>query len=285
MVEQNTPQWHELRRTKIGASDAPIIMGVSPWKTAFQLWEEKVFGKEQETSPAMERGIALEGSARERFQDKFGILMMPKVVIHPERLWQMASLDGISFEGTMILEIKHANREVFEMAIQGKLPDYYMYQVQHALDVTGAAKCYYMVCHSDRDVYVEVFPDLMMIADMRSKTSKFHEYMMSKEAPPLTDKDYVVMNDKKWEELVKEYKDIKDQLHILLQSEEYVKDELKKLAGNRNAMGAGAKLTKSVCKGRVDYDAIPELMGVNIEPYRKAPCEKWKVSFTTKDEA
>lgn len=38
---QNTQEWEKFRLQKIGASDAPIIMGVSPWKTPFQLWLEK----------------------------------------------------------------------------------------------------------------------------------------------------------------------------------------------------------------------------------------------------
>src|ERR1700687_1609005 len=135
-MEQGTKEWHNLRRTKIGASDAPVIMGVSPWKTAYELYLEKMMGTEQEVSASMARGTALEEAARERFQDKTGILMMPQVVLSKEREWQMASLDGISFDGTSILEIKHAKKEIFEMAVQGELPDYYMIQVQHALDTT-----------------------------------------------------------------------------------------------------------------------------------------------------
>ena len=30
------------RRTFIGGSDAPVILGVSKWKTPFRLWQEKV---------------------------------------------------------------------------------------------------------------------------------------------------------------------------------------------------------------------------------------------------
>ena len=37
-LTQNTPEWLEFRRKKIGASDAPIILEVSTWKTPYQLW-------------------------------------------------------------------------------------------------------------------------------------------------------------------------------------------------------------------------------------------------------
>lgn len=33
--------WYEERRTYLGASEAPVIAGVSPWQTEYQLWLEK----------------------------------------------------------------------------------------------------------------------------------------------------------------------------------------------------------------------------------------------------
>ena len=32
-LHQNTPEWHQWRRQGIGASDAPVIMGETPFKT------------------------------------------------------------------------------------------------------------------------------------------------------------------------------------------------------------------------------------------------------------
>ena len=40
-MEQKSEEWLDWRKKGIGSSDAPIIMGVSPWKTPFELWEEK----------------------------------------------------------------------------------------------------------------------------------------------------------------------------------------------------------------------------------------------------
>ena len=44
---QGTPEWLEFRRTMVMASDSPVIMGVSPWKTPLQLYHEKVNGTQQ----------------------------------------------------------------------------------------------------------------------------------------------------------------------------------------------------------------------------------------------
>lgn len=284
-MEQGSKEWHDLRKSKIGASDAPVIMGVSPWKTAYELYIEKMMGTQQEITPSMARGIALEESARERFQDKTGILMMPQVVLSSEREWQMASLDGISFDGTSILEIKHANKEVFEMAVQGDVPDYYMIQIQHALDTTGAAKCYYVVSNGEKDVWVEVFPEKKLIQKIREANERFYDRMQSGEAPALTDRDYVVKEEKSFLDLLAEYKEITDELHVKKQAQEHVKDQLIEMAKGKNTVCSKGKMTRSVCKGQVEYKLVPELIGVNLEPYRKPPCEKWRITVINEDEA
>jgi putative phage-type endonuclease len=288
MMEQGTKEWHDLRRTKIGASDSPVIMGVSPWKnrdTWFKLWEEKILGKEQETTAAMARGIALEESARQRFQDKTGILMMPQVVLSKEREWQMASLDGISFDGTSILEIKHATKEIFQMAVQGNVPDYYMIQIQHALDTTGAAKCYYVVSDGEKDVWIEVFPDVKLIEKIREENEKFYEYITSKEPPPLTEKDYVKRNDKEFVDLMSDYYQVKTQIGILEDAEEKIKEDLIRLCDGKNAQSPNGRITRSVCKGQVEYKLVPELIGIDLEAYRKPPCEKWRITVITNNGA
>lgn len=284
-MEQGTQEWHDLRRSHIGASDAPVIMGVSPWKTPYQLFEEKVFGVQQEQNSAMSRGVALEESARERFQDKMGILMMPKVVLNEDRPWQMASLDGISFDGLHILEIKHANKEVFEMAKGGNLPDYYNIQIQHALDTTQAVKCYYVVSDGKQDVYVEIFPDQKLIQQIREKNEKFYELMVKKEAPPLSDKDYVIIEDKEFVELMAEYKDVKHELDILKDCEQVIREKLIALAKGKNAKCSKGQMTRSFSKGQVDMKLVPELIGVDLEPYRKPPCEKWRITVINEDGA
>ena len=41
-IKHNSPEWYELRKSGIGGSDAAAILGLSPWKTNVDLWEEKV---------------------------------------------------------------------------------------------------------------------------------------------------------------------------------------------------------------------------------------------------
>ena len=41
-MQQGTPEWLALRKTKITATDACVIMGSSRWKTKTQLYREKL---------------------------------------------------------------------------------------------------------------------------------------------------------------------------------------------------------------------------------------------------
>ncbi len=66
-LEQGTPEWHEYRSMHIGASDAPIIMGVSPWRNVKQLYNEKMGLHNTRSTPAMQRGVEMEPQARKSF--------------------------------------------------------------------------------------------------------------------------------------------------------------------------------------------------------------------------
>jgi hypothetical protein len=54
--------------------------------------------------------------------------------------------------------------------------------------------------------------------------------------------------------------------------------ELVALAGEKDAEVCGRKLTRVERKGAVDYAKIPALNGMDLEPYRKAGSEFWRLS-------
>jgi len=40
-LRQNSTDWHDWRRGGLGSSDAPVVMGNSPWMTPRKLWSIK----------------------------------------------------------------------------------------------------------------------------------------------------------------------------------------------------------------------------------------------------
>jgi len=54
---------------------------------------------------------------------------------------------------------------------------------------------------------------------------------------------------------------------------------LSRLATARRTYGCGVEVVKSSRRGAVDYCAVPELRGVNLELYRKAPVPVVRINF------
>jgi len=69
-MEQGTPEWLEMRKNYLGASDAPIVMKVSPWSTPFQLWRKKLGLVEDEPeNDNIRYGKAMEPIARKAYEN------------------------------------------------------------------------------------------------------------------------------------------------------------------------------------------------------------------------
>ena len=143
-LHQNTPEWHRWRRQGIGASDAPVIMGETPFKTPRTLWSIKTGRmREDPAGPAARRGRELEWFARRAYERQTGIQMEPLCLVHEELEWMRASLDGLSFDGSTLLEIKcPLSLRDRTSAQEGRIPYQYRAQLQHQLEVSGAEQAH-----------------------------------------------------------------------------------------------------------------------------------------------
>jgi len=285
--------WLEWRRSGIGSSDAPIIMGVSPWRTPLELWEEKVFGyKEMKENPAMTRGKELEEVARRDFELLMDISLFPSNIVHEEHEWIRASLDGIDIDGKVMVEIKWPNREDHELAKNGNVPEKYTPQVQHQLFVKNLDGMFYYSCHgSDRQV-VEVERNEDYIKEMMERHISFWDRVVKKTPPELTDRDHICFEgDARWIQLASEWKESKHELEKLTSLVEEFRKEMIEYSQSRNAKGCGVKMSKSICPGAVDHkralDDYEEkikalypnidLPPLDLELYRKEPFTRWSI--------
>jgi len=279
-MQQNTPEWREFRRNKIGASDAAPILGISPYQTAFDLWEEKVFGRERETTQAMARGTAMEDKARHVFERMTGIAMLPKVVLSKKHEWQMASLDGISLDEGTFVEIKCPSHEVHKMAENGEIPPYYYSQLQHQLCVLEVKMGFYFSFDGEKGAVVEVTRDEKYIDDLLAKEEQFYQCLINRDPPALGERDYAVQETSDWIKLSEEWKVVASDLKSLEKKESELRKHLVDLTNGKNSKGNGILVTRSNPKGSVDYGKIPELIGVDLEMYRKPSSERWTIRST-----
>ena len=136
MLEQGSDEWLLFRQNKIGSSDAPPIMGVSPYKTRAELYQEKMgLSSGQVKSYAMQRGNDLEPMIREKMSGFLGCQLLSKVFISEQREWQSASVDGIDTVEGVVVEIKCANSVDHMKAQKGIVPEKYLPQLYHILSV------------------------------------------------------------------------------------------------------------------------------------------------------
>ncbi len=191
-MKQGTEEWIEYRRSKIGASDASIIMGLSPYKTPFQLWMEKVHDVKPEMNHAMWYGRDNEEKARKLFEEMTNLVVFGNLapVVNQNFDWQIASLDGITPEGDIIVEIKCANAKDHAVAKEGRVPEKYIPQLQHQLCVTGLAWMYYFSFHKGEGEVVIVKRDDPYIEEiLRAEKIFYMDHMVGKIPPEMVDKD------------------------------------------------------------------------------------------------
>lgn len=279
-LEQNTDAWLEFRKGKIGASDAPIIMGVSPWCSPLQLWERKLgIASDQPESYAMNRGKALEEEARHAFQTLTKISVIPQVVEHNSIPWMIASLDGLSFCNKYAVEIKVPGREDHELALKGVVPPKYVPQLQDQLEVTGLDMIYYYSYDGKNNACLEVKRDQPYINKMMVELKKFHKCMVTCTPPELSERDYNIRNDDEWKFFVDRWIEDKHNLACWEAREMQSRKELIEASSSRNSKGFGVKVQKIMRAGSVNYSDIDILKGVDLDQYRKPASESWRITM------
>jgi putative phage-type endonuclease len=143
-VQQGSFEWLDIRKKHVCASDASIIMGMSPWRTRQELLEEKKGLREvQEINFPMQRGMLLEPQARVLAENLFDNVFIPGVYVSEEYPFMLASYDGISLDEKIILEIKCPGKKAHSDAKKGQIPAYYKPQLQHQIAVCGLDRVHY----------------------------------------------------------------------------------------------------------------------------------------------
>ena len=135
---QGTKEWHDHRAKFRNASETPVVLGVSPWQTPYQLWLVRTGRAEQKVTFPMRRGTELEPAARRTYESTTGQIGEPLVLSQGE---YSASMDGITLDGGLVLEIKcpmkGRDSDLWKAVAAGTVPDYYGWQIEHQLIPAG----------------------------------------------------------------------------------------------------------------------------------------------------
>lgn len=265
---QGSKEWLEYRRSRVMASDIPVILNVSPYKKRHQLLGEKKYGPKEIsdfTKKIFQDGHDWEEVVRDHLF-KQGKVFTPCVVQSQDNDRFAASLDGLSEDETQILEVKSTSKqEIIDRVKSGDIPPEYYHQIQFQLFCTGLQSCLLVVVKDGE----------MVSTIVETQTPLEHSITYSKASEFLNEMDFSSESHlmlPEWNELV-HLKNVSQEVNLRLkQIEDRVKELSTKLLqtyGASHLEGNGIRVQKVERSGAVDYSKIPELASVDLEKYRK----------------
>jgi putative phage-type endonuclease len=136
VIRQGTPAWHRARREAVSSTDIGVLLGLSPYKSEWDLAAEKLGWIEpvDQTLP-MRIGLALEPLIREEYEHQTGerLRRVHTLARHPSIEWAVASPDYTVVGRPWLVEAKWSLARRWSDG----LPQDVEAQVQWALGCTG----------------------------------------------------------------------------------------------------------------------------------------------------
>lgn len=186
--------WLDQRRKGVGGSDVASIMGLSPYRGAYEVWAEKsglIEAPDISDKPAVVWGNILEPIVGEHYAENHPdreVRRLNAVCQSIDRPWAQASLDYEVKDpelGWGVLEIKTAGQRS-EGKWDDGVPLFYQTQVAHYLSVTGRAFADVAVLIGGQD-YREyrIMRDEDDIRAVESAVDEFWRRVQTGEEPPV----------------------------------------------------------------------------------------------------
>ena len=268
----------ERRKQGIGGSDVAAVLGVSKWKTPYQLWLDKTSDTvEEKQSDILHFGQVLEQVVADEYARRNNAKVlrrnqMYRLTAHPELI---ANIDRYVVGGK-ILECKTCSAYASDKFGDGgdEVPDEYLLQVQHYMHVTGYHEADLAVLiggNEYRQFSLKYDADLANWA--ADKCVEFWQnYVATKTPPPATVNDDLnayyntvsgstVVASEEVAELLQEYKRIKAVEKEAKEDLEEIAAQVKLFAGeNEIITSADGKTLATWKKGKdratVDWKAL-----------------------------
>lgn len=278
----STSEWLKMRSIGIGGSDASIIAGCNPYRSIFELWQEKrgEIPVKEEESEVTHFGKILEDVVRKEFIQRTGLIVRKKNSILRSKKYpfMIADLDGVvsEFDGTYsIFEAKTALEFKNKGWKNGEIPRSYQLQVQHYMAVTGIQKTYIAVLVGGNKFYwYEVYRDEQLIKMLISMESHFWHCVKTGEEPDIdsskatslylgekynhTKVGSVIDLDEQMLSVIEKYEEIRVELDSLTEQKQLIENQLKFALAENEAGRVGEHIVKwkPIVQTRIDSNKL-----------------------------
>lgn len=187
-------RWHQERRKGVTASEIPIVLGLSPWQSAFSLYWQKIEGTRVEETPAMLAGRLAEPAIVTWFEQQYPHLLPVPAGLYAQedRPWQLATPDRLLYHGdtlAALLECKYLINSFDGWGVAGSddIPVQYRAQVLWQLDVLDLDLVYVAAWHGAEFRTYQVHRDEQDLRVMREAGRRFWQRLQDQDPPPVDD--------------------------------------------------------------------------------------------------
>jgi putative phage-type endonuclease len=272
---QGSPDWLRARMEHVTASNVPAVLGISPYKTAYQYANELLSGAAEEDDGKAflyQQGHAIEAAAREWGRANLGIEIEPAVVRSLYQKYLMASLDGMDEKKGIVFEAKYVGRDALHEIKSGLIKEHHKAQIQAQLLVTGFEMAIYFAMDPDGNAaVVDIARDEGFGRRIHNEVDEFWRGIQEGKLPKPGPKDVQKVEDPQillLAELDAKLSSIQDQYDAVK------REILAKYEKNlRTIECGGVSISKAFRKGTVDWAKLAEVKGIDPseqERFRKA---------------
>ena len=135
-------EWLKYRKRGIGGSDAGAICGLNPYRTAMEVYQDKITDVTEDCdNEAMRQGRDFEDYVARRFMEATGkkVRRANAMFCHEEYPFMLADVDRMVVGENAGLECKTANLFMADKWKDGNIPESYLIQCLHYMD--GISRC------------------------------------------------------------------------------------------------------------------------------------------------
>ena len=184
-------EWLAFRRQGIGGSDVSAILGLNPYRSAFDVYADKLgLVPPPDENEAMWLGTELEPIVAKRFSNETGLQVQRRnqMLQHPDHRFMLANIDRWVVGKKAGLEIKTTNLLNRTDFTNGEIPPNYYCQALHYMAVTGADEWYVAIAVLGRGFHILNIPRNQPEIDALIAAEKqFWENHVLSQVPPSPD--------------------------------------------------------------------------------------------------
>ena len=168
--------WLRYRKCGITGTDAGAILGVNPYRSAFQVYHDKISDTiEDIDNEAMRQGRDLEDYVAQRFSEETGLKARRANAIYQseEHPLLLADFDRLIVGQKAGLECKTVSPFSADKWANGKIPAHYLAQVDHYLVVSGFDCWYVAALILGKELIIhKIVTDKQVLADLAPNGSE-----------------------------------------------------------------------------------------------------------------